>query len=304
MPLPGWWQGLTNGYGTGVLEGRRAGYGEFTCADGTTIYSQTLTRLTFTAPDGTEFELRDQLNGGRPSYNGNCGNYLNPPSRGTLFVTADGSAATFISDAPITDVVVAPDGGDFLPSGYLLLRDGTRYRINGGRVSWVRDRDGNLMTFGYDTSNRVTLVTDSLGRRATITYAPPDAGDDRITFAGFGGVERALIVTHDSLQNALRHTRAGDPASPWTYNNLFPTLSSPTQPSIAFNPTVVTAMTLPDGRSYRFLYNQYGELARVELPTGGAFEYDWAYTFHEIPALLSSRKILSSVMGSVVSEPG
>jgi RHS repeat-associated protein len=46
------------------------------------------------------------------------------------------------------------------------------------------------------------------------------------------------------------------------------------------NPTVVSAVWLPndDGlnRHYQFYYNSYAELARVELPTGGAFEYDWA----------------------------
>ncbi|MBA3352270.1 MAG: RHS repeat protein, partial [Blastocatellia bacterium] len=37
-----------------------------------------------------------------------------------------------------------------------------------------------------------------------------------------------------------------------------------------------TALWLPDGRSYQFRYNVYGQLARVVLPTGGAVEYDWA----------------------------
>lgn len=43
------------------------------------------------------------------------------------------------------------------------------------------------------------------------------------------------------------------------------------------NPTVVSSLWLPDGqRRYRFYYNVYSELARVELPTGGAIEYDFA----------------------------
>lgn len=36
-----------------------------------------------------------------------------------------------------------------------------------------------------------------------------------------------------------------------------------------------TSITLPDGRQYKFYYNPYMELARIELPTGGAIEYDW-----------------------------
>ena len=42
-----------------------------------------------------------------------------------------------------------------------------------------------------------------------------------------------------------------------------------------FNPPVVSSVELPDGRRYWFKYNSYGELARVELPTGGAIEYDY-----------------------------
>ncbi len=39
--------------------------------------------------------------------------------------------------------------------------------------------------------------------------------------------------------------------------------------------TVASAVELPDGRSYQFKYNEYGEMARVVLPTGGAYEYDY-----------------------------
>jgi YD repeat-containing protein len=37
----------------------------------------------------------------------------------------------------------------------------------------------------------------------------------------------------------------------------------------------MSAVTLPDGRQYQFYYNSYGELARVDLPTGGVIEYDY-----------------------------
>ena len=50
-----------------------------------------LTRVTFTAPDGTEYEFRDQLTNGQPKAPVSGGF-----NRGTVFVTADGSTATFI----------------------------------------------------------------------------------------------------------------------------------------------------------------------------------------------------------------
>src|SRR6185503_18661014 len=33
---------------------------------------------------------------------------------------------------------------------------------------------------------------------------------------------------------------------------------------------------LPNGKKYQFKYNSYADVARVELPTGGAYEYDHA----------------------------
>lgn len=47
-------------------------------------------------------------------------------------------------------------------------------------------------------------------------------------------------------------------------------------PSSAFyNPSVVSAVIISNNQQYRFYCNPYAELARVELPTGGAYEYEW-----------------------------
>ena len=132
LPIQEWWENNDRKYRPGSLVGRQGSFDEFTCPDNTTVYSLTLRRLTFTAPDGTEYELRDQLTGGQVMGGAGC-NYLNPPSRGKVFVTADGSAATFVSDAIIYDYVIAPNPEqEFFPSGYLMLRDGTRFRIQDG----------------------------------------------------------------------------------------------------------------------------------------------------------------------------
>ena len=119
------------------MEGRRGGYGnwyeELYCGsapDASRVYLDLLTRLTFTAADGTEYELRDQLTGGQPINLTSvpCGS--NGNSRGKVFVTADGSAATFVSDTPISDYKWKPMGlnDQFRPSGYLWLR-GPGFRI-------------------------------------------------------------------------------------------------------------------------------------------------------------------------------
>lgn len=62
--------------------------------------------------------------------------------------------------------------------------------------------------------------------------------------------------------------------SPRTYSQLFPTASGSSE--TPFKPKVVASVVLPDNISqYTFQYNAYGELVRVTLPTGGAFEYDY-----------------------------
>src|SRR5215203_4476916 len=269
LPLQSWWENNERKYSPGSLAGRQAGLDEIECPDGTKVFGYSITRLTFTAPDGTEYELRDQLTGGQPSNNGLC-NYANPQSRGTVFITTDGSAATFISDTTIYDQPISPSPSEIYPSGYLLLADGTRYRIDGGVVSWMRDRNGNKLTFTYDGFNRVSTITDSLKRQVTITYNTGPGTSDQISYKGFGGASRSILVNYASLASSLRSDYPGTR----TYKSLFP--ESNGSSTSHHNPSVVASVTLPNTKQYVFKYNDYGELARVVLPTGGATEYDYA----------------------------
>jgi RHS repeat-associated protein len=279
VPLGTWWAELKPGYGPGVLEGRRGGYGEYPyelyCGSQSSgFHNQMLTRLTFTTGDGTEFELRDQLTNGEPKFLSGIPCESPGASRGTVFTSADGTAATFISDTTIYDHKYKPMGvnDQFRPSGYLLLRDGTRYRIENGLVVWLRDRNGNRLSFTYDGFGRVTMVIDSSNRQVSFSYSGANGfAYDLIEYKGFGGQIRKIKVWQASLGSVLRSGYTSQ-----TYAQLFPNLNGASSFS-NFNPQRVCAVELPDEvRSYQLRYNSYGELARVELPTGGAFEYDWS----------------------------
>src|SRR5258707_4543666 len=163
------------------------------------------------------------------------------------------------------------------PCGYLLFCDCTRYRIDNGTVSWIRDRNGNKITFAYDTSYRVTTITDSLNRQITVEYDVNDISPyglcDRIHFKGAGGVERIVRISKTNMGSALRSGY-----NLQTPHDLFPGLDGS---YYNYEPTVASKRWLPnsDGTGqhyqyYQFFYNSYGQLARVELPTGGAIEYD------------------------------
>ena len=66
IPNPNWWNadGFNVLYSMGRMEMRQGVSRDFFMACGNYIYRETLSRLTFTAPDGTEYELRDQLTDG------------------------------------------------------------------------------------------------------------------------------------------------------------------------------------------------------------------------------------------------
>src|ERR1044072_5047795 len=198
---PGWWTdfGWAPVYSMGRMEMRQGGTRNFVIASGCGyVNQQTLTRLTFTAPDGTEYELRDQQTNGQPVA-GSCTYY----TRGTVFITSDGSGATFISDAAITDYPFG-NPSNVPPSGYMMLRDGTRYRIDNGNVSWIRDHNGNKVVLTYDNFQRVNSVTDSLNRQVTIVYSTTSVPYDQITLKGFGGATRTIKVHLSVLSTTLR----------------------------------------------------------------------------------------------------
>jgi RHS repeat-associated protein len=276
---PNWWEGIKPGYGPGVLQSRSVAGDPVDCNNGLWAYSSALTRLTFSAPDGTEYELIDTLTGGQVRAVAGC--YSAPFSRGKVFVSIDGTAVTFISDQPVMEY-----GGNAGPytefsNGVLMFRDGTRYRIDAGLVTSIRDRNGNLTRFSYGTNpqngltyQRLLTATDSLNRQVSITYADNiNVFYDQISFNGFGGAGRTVRIWHTSLGQVLR---AGYSLA--NNNHLFPEFGGDPNDPNHFNPSVVSALELPDGRRYQFSYNQYSELARVVLPTGGAIEYDHTST--------------------------
>ncbi len=94
--------------------------------------------------------------------------------------------------------------------GTVILRDGTRYRFEGGLLRWMRDRNGNKLTFTYTSGyhpmygqqldggggHLLTKITDSLNREVNFAYnvTDPQYGVvDKITFNGLNGVRTISI---------------------------------------------------------------------------------------------------------------
>ncbi len=254
------------GYSPGYMETVTVLPPPTSCGQGNTNYLS-LIKLVFTAANGTRYEMRDLQTDGQ-TLTSNC--FSGPASRGRLFATRDGSSATYISDQVVFD-----HPNPFI-NGFLMMRDGMRYRIENARVVSIRDRNGNQMSFNYDGSSRLATMTDPLNRVVTISYDVQDVAPfglcDHIVYKGFGGATRVIRISKTNLGSVLRTTQPGDHTEPQSCQTLFPELFP--GPGTC-DRTVVSSAWLPDGRRYQFFYNVYSDLARVVLPTGGAVEYDW-----------------------------
>ncbi len=68
-------------------------------------HTNTLTRLTFISPDGTEYELRDAKTGGQQQ-SSSCAMHVAKFNRERIFKTADGTAATFIAANDVYDAAL------------------------------------------------------------------------------------------------------------------------------------------------------------------------------------------------------
>ncbi|NOT63483.1 MAG: RHS repeat-associated core domain-containing protein [Acidobacteria bacterium] len=241
--------------------------------------------MTFVAPDGTEYNFADQYQSGVPRYL-DCGNW-GDSWRGNIFIATDGSGATFVSqlngnpynhaDQHIPDDYLRSE--PFPVNGCIMLKDGTRYEIVNGKVVKMRDRNGNEVKYEDILTGTIVVglkITDSLNREIRIDDNLNDATygyHDKVTIKGYGGADRITRICYAFENNQwLRTTQPTDPTSPRTMKQLFPKLDGVGPVN---GPLKVAAIVLPNGKRYRFWYNVYCELARVELPTGGAIEYDY-----------------------------
>ncbi len=248
----------------GIMKGRLGGTNRQYWTCGTQpCYDETLTRLTFAQSDGSEIEFRDVLYGGAAIRNFNS-SY--EQSRGTHWVSTDGTNATFISDAAIVDYQLKAGGGSpFYPSGTLYLANGTRYLIQNGSVREITDVNGNKTSLS-------PTIKDSLGREISYAYSTTPTISKTITYKGTNGAVRSVKINYASLESRL-----ADGNSLESLYGLFavPLPEGVNPQQTIYNPPVAANVELPDGRKYEFKYNRYGELAEIKLPTGGRIEYVW-----------------------------
>jgi RHS repeat-associated protein len=144
--------------------------------------------------------------------------------------------------------------------------DGTLYRFPGGGFpTLIEDRNGNKITFGYVGST--ITATDTLGRAVLSSSGFGHTGDN-VSVPGLGG---NYTITWSSLVNFSYSLGYAPPPGGVCTNGTggFPSTNSGTE-------TVITAITLPNGKQYQFNYDPvYGLLSQITYPTGAWVRYTW-----------------------------
>jgi RHS repeat-associated protein len=230
--------------------------------------------VNFSGFGGQGYQFVSQVNDGDTVLFSNPQCFVSATSSlGTVFYATDGSGTKFISNQPviIDDELGSPQ---IYASGVVKFPNGTSYGIDAGLVSWTEDRNGNktyITNTGYQDDpreNRVTAIKDSLNREIQTSG---NQNFQYITYKGFGGASRTVKVSFCSSADPC--LRAGETQQ--MLSTLFPWIA-PSHPSNTLvGGGIIKDIELPDARKYKFFYNSYGELARVEFPTGGATEYDY-----------------------------
>jgi RHS repeat-associated protein len=232
-----------------------------------------VTKIIWTTSNQTQITFVDSAYNGEPEESAttpSC-SQLNSGyqgvNRGQVFRSTDGSNLTFVASQDIYDLPLGQG-----VTGTLYFPDGTHYIwTNPSLPPEIEDRNGNTLTYSFTSTQyggyfTVANVTNQ-SPKFTFTETPASQSYDTLTFPGYNSATRTVQVNYTLLQNALS-TGSVD-----TYASLFPELNGSS--STQFNPYVVSSIELPDSTTYSFLYDPYGEVTKITLPTGGVYEYSY-----------------------------
>lgn len=214
-------------------------------------------RLTIYMPDGSGHEMRksDSLLTSAPTLSGE-------------YVATDGSRLKYNAT---TNTIYMPDG-----SRYLLGAS--------GGVEFI-DRNGNMIKHNATTNT----WTDTLGR--TLGFKLDYSGDtggvknQTITLPGVDGAASPNALSYTLVWKRLQNFNLtphypGNLSLPPYPQGQSPYLFTSTYPDCicsgsTHNPMLLAEIILPNSKKYIFSYNVYGEITKIELPTGGYYRYEY-----------------------------
>ena len=267
-------------------------------------------------PDGTSYEMRKQdavyADSGVIDMVG-------------TFYSVDGSRMRYDSSGQNT--------------GILYLPDGTRYILGTTTVQQI-DRNGNTLNYNISTRQWTDTLGRVIGMPwpsnpgpGNYTYSLPGFNNSSLNYTlKFQSLSATLMPDAQGQPPALKV--AGDyylpdpnstPTGPGGSNFPQPTsgatlyasgYSDPEETtqsytyvvgrgqsgSSLFNPTVLAEIVLPNGQSYKFLYDIHGELTKITYPTGGYQRYQYSQVamigLSTVPYVQGSRGMIARAISA------
>ncbi len=156
------------------------------------------------------------------------------------------------------------------------LKDGTRIHFStsllpGGNegesfpyskvADKIVDSDGNMITIQSQPGAPVSSITDTVGRVVSFTWNTGRLST--ITYSDSGGTPRTITLAY-----------SGFPINP--------SFTNPLGNLVVGGGTwqMLDTITLPNGLTYDFDYNNFGELTKIKYPTAGYTSYTYAAYTH------------------------
>src|SRR5207244_8699136 len=190
-------------------------------------------------------------------------------------------------------------------TGILYMPDGSRYVLNSSTAQFI-DRNGNTLNYNATTQQWKDTLDRTIGMPFPATpqpgipysYAPQGLRSDKPYVFRWSHLSDVGVLTNSSIaRKPIANDYLPHPDQPPTnqQGNNYPQTVQPTyseRPSLfiteepdvdsdptivvgrgqqggaLFDPVVLTEIDLPNGLSYKFTYNIYGEIDKIVYPTG------------------------------------
>jgi hypothetical protein len=132
----------------------------------------------------------------------------------------------------------------------------------------VIDSNGNVITYTGSVPG-IASIRDTLGRQVTVQFESQNPADTKyVEYLDSNGVRRRISLNY-------------------VQRELTPTFSVPADVNVECSVTypactalLLSSITFPNGLSYTFEYNNFGELTKVVYPTGGYTRYEYGSFVH------------------------
>ena len=184
------------------------------------------------------------------------------PSPGTI------SPSPYSGQGVMLDLTNAASGNG---TAVVRLRDGSQiqFPIN----NWGASSGGSLATYA-------SLIADSNGNVISVSQSGQTITDT---------LNRSITITGNSIQ--YKDSNGQPRTVTLNYSSQFPNSAVPTFTSpavgqsgiaeVAATPisTMLSSIVLPDGLTYAFQYNEYGEIVKITYPSGGYTRYAYQAMF-------------------------